>query len=52
MSANRFTVREYNPDEAEKQKQEMSRLAVDKKELCVCKTINIMKETIVSVYKE
>ncbi|XP_057200424.1 V-type proton ATPase subunit C 1-B [Triplophysa rosa] len=30
----KFTVREYNPDEAEKQKQEMSRLAVDRKELC------------------
>ncbi|XP_051725176.1 V-type proton ATPase subunit C 1-A [Ctenopharyngodon idella] len=29
----KFTVREYNPDEAEKQKQEMGRLAVDKKEL-------------------
>ncbi|XP_056111824.1 V-type proton ATPase subunit C 1-B [Rhinichthys klamathensis goyatoka] len=29
----RFTVREYNSDEAEKQKQEISRLAVDKKEL-------------------
>uniref|UniRef100_A0A8C1UTU1 V-type proton ATPase subunit C n=1 Tax=Cyprinus carpio TaxID=7962 RepID=A0A8C1UTU1_CYPCA len=31
--ANRFTVREYNLDEAEKQKQEIGRLAVDKKEL-------------------
>ncbi|XP_067310830.1 V-type proton ATPase subunit C 1-A [Pseudorasbora parva] len=29
----KFTVREYNPDEAEKQKLEMGRLAVDKKEL-------------------
>ncbi|XDV42618.1 hypothetical protein PO909_011247 [Leuciscus waleckii] len=29
----KFTVREYNSDEAEKQKQEISRLAVDKKEL-------------------
>ncbi|XP_042598816.1 V-type proton ATPase subunit C 1-A [Cyprinus carpio] len=29
----KFTVREYNLDEAEKQKQEIGRLAVDKKEL-------------------
>ncbi|TRZ02648.1 hypothetical protein DNTS_024389 [Danionella cerebrum] len=30
----KFTVREYNPDEAEKQKQEMQQLASEKKELC------------------
>lgn len=47
--ANRFMVRDYNPDEAEKQKQEMSRLAVDRKELCVCKTRERMIQTVVSV---
>ncbi|XP_056333299.1 V-type proton ATPase subunit C 1-B [Danio aesculapii] len=30
----KFTVREYNLEEAEKQKQEMGQLALDKKELC------------------
>lgn len=47
--ANRFMVRDYNPDEAEKQKQEMNRLAVDRKELCVCKTRERMIQTVVSV---
>ncbi len=36
--ANRFTVREHNLDEAEKQKQEIGRLVVDKKELYVSKS--------------